>query len=351
MQVRVAELAQMVGGTVIGDDSFVITGISGLAEAEPGCISFLADARYAPLLGESRASVVLVRERQAGSSAIQIVVEDPNLAFAQVVEVHGPQLRPERPGIHPTAVIGDDVHLGDQVAIGAYAVLADGVRVGAGSRIGTHSYLGTDVRLGDRCTIHPQVTILAGCQLGSRVIVHAGAVIGSDGFGYASLAGVHRKIPQVGIVVIGDEVEIGANTTIDRARFGRTLIGAGTKIDNLVQIAHNVETGPHCIIVAQSGIAGSTRLGHHVTIAGQSGLTGHLRIGDQAIVAGKSGVSKNVPAKAVVQGIPAQELKLNQAQQISLRRLPKVLAAVKTVEARLAELEAELGRLRAERGA
>lgn len=345
MEVTVGELAGLVGGTVHGDVSFVLTGISGLAEARPGDIAFLADPKYAPLLGESKASAVLVSAVQPKSRAIQVVVEDPNLAFAKVVEVYGPQPRPIPVGVHSTAVIGEDVLIGEKVSIGPYAVIDDGVRIGDGSRILPHAYIGADVTIGADCIIYPHATVREGCILGNNVIIHSGVVIGSDGFGYASLAGVHRKIPQVGIVKIGNDVEIGANTTIDRARFGTTVIGDGTKIDNLVQIAHNVQTGQHCIIVAQVGIAGSSTLGNYVTVAGQSGVGGHLHIGDQAIVAAQSGVSKNVPPKMVVQGSPAQELHLNQAKQVGLRRLPKTQKTVKQLESRLAELEQRLAEL------
>ena len=342
IRVQVGDLATMLGGTVRGDRSFEVTGISGLAEADRGDISFLADDKYAPLLVESRASVVLVKRCYPDSDAIQIVVDDPNLAFAKVVEAYGPQPRPIAVGVHSTAVIGEDVTIAAGVSIGPYAVVEDGVRVGTGSRILPHAYVGADVHIGADCTIYPHATVREGCRLGDRVIIHSGVVIGSDGFGYASLEGVHVKIPQVGIVLIGDDVEIGANTTIDRARFGTTVIGNGTKIDNLVQIAHNVRTGEHCIIVAQVGIAGSSSLGNHVTIAGQSGVAGHLHISDQAVVAAQSGVSKNVPPRTVVQGSPAQELRLNQAKQVGLRRLPKTQATVKQLEQRITELERRL---------
>jgi UDP-3-O-[3-hydroxymyristoyl] glucosamine N-acyltransferase len=189
------------------------------------------------------------------------------------------------------------------------------------------------------------VTIREGCILGDRVILHAGAVIGADGFGYATVEGVHHKIPQVGCVELGNDVEIGANTCIDRARFGKTVVGAGTKIDNLVQLAHNVQVGDHCIIIAQVGVAGSTRIGRHVTLCGQSAINGHISIGDRSIVTARAGVSKSLPPQSVVQGIPAQPMKQHQMQEIALRRLPRTQETVKQLQRRIVELEARLARL------
>jgi UDP-3-O-[3-hydroxymyristoyl] glucosamine N-acyltransferase len=262
-----------------------------------------------------------------------------------VVASYGPKAVPPPPGIHPTAVIGERVTLGQQLTIGAYVVIADGAVIGDRTVIYPHVYIGNETVLGTDCLIYPQVSIRERCQLGHRVILHSGVVIGSDGFGYASVEGVHHKIPQVGTVVVEDDVEIGANTCLDRARFGRTRIGKGTKIDNLVQIAHNVETGHHCIIVGQAGVAGSTKLGDHVTLAGQCGISGHLQIGDHAIVTGKAGVSKNVPPRAVVRGSPAQEIKSCQMQEIAVRRLPQTQVVVKELIARIAELERRLAAL------
>jgi UDP-3-O-[3-hydroxymyristoyl] glucosamine N-acyltransferase len=267
------------------------------------------------------------------------VVANPDFAFARVVATYGPKAVPPPPGIHPTAIIGDRVRLGANLAIGAYVVIADNASIGDNTIIYPHVYIGHETQIGADCMIYPQVSVRERCLIGNRVILHSGVVIGSDGFGYASLEGVHHKIPQVGIVVIEDDVEIGANTCLDRARFGRTRIGKGTKIDNLVQIAHNVETGHHCIIVAQVGVAGSTKLGNYVILSGQAGISGHLTIGDHAIVTGKAGVSKNIPPRAVVRGSPAQEIKACQAQEVAVRRLPQTQQTVKELIARVTELE------------
>jgi UDP-3-O-[3-hydroxymyristoyl] glucosamine N-acyltransferase len=345
MRVTVRDIARLVGGTVQGDENLPITGISSLTEARPGDISFLANPKYESFLGETRASAVLVSTAYPMQNLVQIVVGNPDFAFARVVATYGPKAVPPPPGVHPSVVIGERVRLGRNVAIGAYAVIADGASIGDNSVLYPHVYVGNDTHIGEDCLVYPQVVIRERCEIGDRVILHSGVVIGSDGFGYASVEGVHHKIPQVGVVVIEDDVEIGANTCLDRARFGRTRIGKGTKIDNLVQIAHNVESGHHCIFVGQCGIAGSTKIGNHVILSGQSGIGGHLTIGDHAIVTGKAGVSKNIPPHLVVRGTPAQEIKAAQVQEVAVRRLPATQAVVKDLQARVTDLERRLAAL------
>ncbi len=341
MEVALKEIGTLVDGEIIGSPETPITGISGLQEAVPGDITFLANPKYAPLVPQTKASAVIVSERQPGDIA-QVVVPNPDYAFAKVVEHYGPRPRPMADGVHPAAIIGEGVEIDDDVTIGAYAVVGDSARIGAGTTIFPHVYIGCDATLGRDCTIYPHVTVREGCRLGERVILHSGAVIGSDGFGYATVEGVHHKIPQVGVVVLGDDVEIGAGTSIDRARFGQTVVGKGTKVDNLVQIAHNVNTGEHCIVVAQVGIAGSTTIGDHVTLCGQSAINGHITIGDGAIVTARAGVSKSIPAKAVVQGLPAQPMKQNQIQEVAIRRLPRTQETVRLLLKRVEELERRL---------
>ncbi|MBA2479643.1 MAG: UDP-3-O-(3-hydroxymyristoyl)glucosamine N-acyltransferase [Planctomycetes bacterium] len=349
MRVTVRDIAGVVGGSIIGDADQLVTGISSLTEAASGDISFLANPKYAPYLAETKATAVLVASAQETGRPIpvQIVVANPDFAFATVVATFGPKAVPPPTGVHPTAIVGERVRLGSGVAIGAYVVIGDDAQIGEQTVLYPHVYVGNEARIGANCLIYPQVSIRERCRLGDRVIIHPGAVVGSDGFGYATVEGVHHKIPQVGVVIVEDDVEIGANTTIDRARFGKTSIGKGTKIDNLVQIAHNVEIGRHCFLVSQAGVAGSTRLGNHVTLAGQCGLAGHLTIGDQAVVTGQSGVSKSVPPKMVVRGSPAQEFKTAQATEIAVRRLPNTQAQVKDLLARVAELEKRLALLQA----
>lgn len=342
MDVSVADIADLVDGTVIaGDAATRITGVSSLGEAGSGDITFLATDRYLNYLAESRASAVLVRAHQ-DCDLTQIQVADPDVAFARVVETYAAPPKDRFTGIHPTAVIGSGSRIGDNVAIGAYAVIGEDAEIEDGTVIYPHVFVGRGCRVGRDCLIYPHVSIREQCHLGAHVTIHSGVIIGSDGFGYASVQGVHHKIPQIGRVVIEDDVEIGANSTIDRARFGVTRIGKGTKIDNLVMIAHNVDIGEHCIIVSQVGIAGSAHLGNHVTVAGQAGLSGHLTIGDRAIVSARAGVTKNIPADAVVMGFPAQDVKVHKNREIALRHLPEALSTVKILEERIRALEARL---------
>ena len=318
----------------------VLTGVGGLGDAGPGDLSFLANPKYLGLLATTRAGCVLVGEAKPPlANAVQVVVANPDFALAQLVSAFGPQPVHPEPGIHPLAVIGVRTRIGARARIGAYAVVGDDCEIGDDVVLHPHTVVAAQVRIGEGSVLYPMSSVRERCVLGARVTLHNGAVVGSDGFGYATIDGVHRKIPQVGIVVIEDDVEVGANVAIDRARFGRTRIGAGTKIDNLVQIAHNVEVGSHSILVAQCGIAGSTRLGRHNVIGGQVGLAGHLTLGDQVSVTAQSGVGKNLPTGAVVRGSPAQDFKTQMAQEVSARKLPEALERLRRLEARIAELE------------
>jgi UDP-3-O-[3-hydroxymyristoyl] glucosamine N-acyltransferase len=269
-------------------------------------------------------------------------VADPSLAFAQVMALFYPAPVRHPQGIHPAAVISPKSRLGKNVGVGACAVIEDGAVIGDNSIIYAGCYIGCDVRIGRDCIFYPHVALRERVTVGDRVFIQSGTVVGSEGFGYAKVDGKYRLIPQVGTVVIEDDVEIGANVTIDRARFDKTVIGRGTKIDNLVQIAHNVTVGEDSIIVAQAGISGSTRIGHNVTIAGQAGLVGHIEIGDGAILAAKAGISKSVPPGAMVSGYPARPhnemLRINAA----LQRLPEMVKTLAELKKRLAALEERL---------
>jgi len=335
VEITVNEVADLVGGHLksgVGAGK-KINGVAAIAEAEEGQVTFFGNAKYLAQLKVSRATAVLVPLDFAEEiPAIAIRVENPSLAFAWMVEKFAPPPIRFAPGVHPTAVIGQGVVLGENVSIQPFVVVEDGVEIGANTVVGAHGYVGHGAKLGRDCQLAPRVTIGARCAVGDRVIVHSGAVVGSDGFGFEPSGGRHVKIPQSGIVQIDNDVEIGANVAIDRARFGRTWIQEGTKIDNLVQIAHNVVVGKHCILVSQVGISGSTRLGSYVTLAGQVGIVGHIEIGDQAIVAAKSGVSKNVPPKEVYFGYPATPIKDQKEQLAHIGRLPKLYARVKKLE-------------------
>ncbi len=342
MNATIAELAALVGGRVEGDPSPVpITGAAALAEAGEGHITFFGNARYLPALRACRATAVLVpMDCDEPIAPVKIRVENPSLAFAKVLERLAPPRHLFPKGVHPTAVIGENVTLGEDVTIQPYVVIEPGTKIGAHSFIGAHVYIGHGSTVGENCHIHPNVTIRERTLIGHRVLIHSGSVIGGDGFGFEFVNGRHVKIPQTGIVQLDDDVEIGANTAIDRARFGRTWIGEGTKIDNLVQIAHNVIIGKHSLIISQVGISGSTRLGEYVTLAGQVGVVGHIEIGDQVVVGAKGGVSKNVPAKAIIWGSPiAGPIKEEKEKLAYVNRLPKLFTRVKSLEQRLDDKE------------
>lgn len=329
MRVTVSEIAALVGGALEGDGSRVIEGAAGLEEATERDLTFLANPKYTKALTVTRAGAVLVGNAVRVDGRPAIRVAHPQWAFAQVLGMLANE-KPRHPdGLHPSAVIAPTASLGVGVSVGAGSVIEAGAAIGAGTVVYPQCYVGRATTIGCDCVLYPQVVIREEVTLGDRVIVHSGAVIGADGFGFAERDGQHQKIPQLGTVVIGDDVEIGANVTVDRATTGSTVVGKGTKVDNLVQIAHNVKIGEHCVIVAQAGISGSTQLGHHVTLAGQVGLTGHLRIGDRVIVAAQSGVMHDLPAGATVFGSPARPHAEAMKIQALLGKLPALYQAWK----------------------
>ena len=338
----VRSLSSFVGGTALGENlEHVITGINDLRSAQPGEISFLANAKYEPLAQASRASAILVSAKDAHRFAFtRIVVDSPSVAFGKIVALFAPPPVRDEPGIHPTAVVAPDAIIGEGVSIQAHAVICAGVRLGARCIVGANCFVGGQTTLGDDTRLYPLVTVREGSVIGARVIIHSGAVIGSDGFGYDfdSKAGRHVKIVHTGFVQIDDDVEIGANTTVDRGRFGKTHIGEGVKIDNLVQIAHNVVIGPHSIIVSQTGISGSTSLGRYVTLAGQVGLAGHLTIGDRATITAQSGLNKDVPAGAVLAGHHATPIRESLKVEALTRRLPELVERLKALEEKVRSL-------------
>jgi UDP-3-O-[3-hydroxymyristoyl] glucosamine N-acyltransferase len=322
-----AELAERVGGTVEGDGTVAIRGLAGLTEAGPGDITFLANPKYAAAAAGTRASAVIVGQDWKGTCpCAQVRVKNPDAAFSVVASLLGPRPVEPAPGVHPTAILHPTVTLGVNVRIGPYCVIEEGVVLGARTSLFAGCYVGSFTEVGEDCRFYPHVSVRERTQIGHRVIVHNGAVIGSDGFGYVREASGWVKIPQIGVVVIGNDVEIGANVTIDRARFGRTVIGNGVKIDNLVQIAHNVQIGDHTAMASQVGISGSSRVGRNVMLGGQAGLAGHISIGDGAIVGAQSGVTKDVEPGSFVSGYPAMPL-------------PELKERVQAMEKRLSRLE------------
>lgn len=325
----------MSGGELLGNPEQRITGAASLSEAVPGEISFFADPRYFSRLRKTRASAVFVPlDFSETIPAGQIRVANPSKAFEQIVLKLAPKPVTFAPGVHPSAIVDPSAKLGARVSIQPYAVIEADASIGDDSIIGAGTYIAHETSIGPSCMIYPNVTIRERTRIGARVIVHAGVVIGADGFGFEIVDGRQKKIPQLGIVQIDDDVEIGANTTIDRARFGRTWIQEGVKIDNLVQLAHNVVIGKHSVIAAQTGISGSVRVGDQVTMAGQVGIVGHVTIGDNTVLAAQSGVSKDVPG-GVWFGYPAVPLPEAKRQIAWIHRLGKLIERVKAIEKKL----------------
>lgn len=328
------EIAELVSGHVDpANAALEIHGPASLLEAGTGDIAFFGNPKYLAALRATQASAVLVPHGFADEiKPARIWVDNPSAAFAKILARFAPEPVAFPPGIHPSAVVADSAQLADSVHVGPGAIIEAGASIGANSVIGAQCYVGPHATLGADCFLHPRVTIRERCKIGNRVQLHSGVVVGSDGFGYELKDGRHAKIPQTGIVQIDDDVEIGANTTIDRARFGRTWIEQGAKIDNLVQIAHNVRIGAHTIVCAQVGISGSTRVGSYVTIAGQVGLVGHIEIGDKAIVAAQTGLSRNLKPGEIVCGSPARPIQNWKEQAAQVNRLGKLYDRVKKLE-------------------
>jgi UDP-3-O-[3-hydroxymyristoyl] glucosamine N-acyltransferase len=325
----------MCDGKLLGDPAQQITGAASLVDAIDGEVSFFNNPKYAAQLRNTCASAVFVPADFAEQiSTAQIRVSNPAKAFEQVVLKLAPKPIEFAPGIHPSAIVNPTVKLGSRVSIQPQVVIENGATIGDFTVIGAGSYIGHETIVGANCIIYPHVTIRERTRIGARVVIHSGAIIGADGFGFEPAEGRYEKVPQVGIVQIDDDVEIGANTTIDRARFGRTWIQEGAKIDNLVQVAHNVVVGKHTVIAAQTGIAGSVRIGERVLIGGQVGIIGHIEIGDNTAVGAQSGISKNISG-GVWWATPAVPLAEAKQQMAWVRRLGKLFARVKEIEKNL----------------
>jgi UDP-3-O-[3-hydroxymyristoyl] glucosamine N-acyltransferase len=331
-----SDIAALVGGVLAGDGTATVRALAPLDRATAADLSFLSSARYAPLYHQTKAGAVLIApefESMPTTAAARIVVAKPHDAMLTVL----PRLyrAPRRdPGVHATARLGRGVTLGSDITIGPYAVIGDGAVVGDRSWVDAHVVIGAGAVLGTDVRLYPGVTLYSGTTLGDRVIVHAGARLGSDGFGYVFRAGVHDKIPHVGRCVIEQDVEIGANTTIDRGSIDDTVIGAGTKIDNLVQIGHNVRIGRLCLIMAQVGIAGSARIGDGVILAGQAGLAGHITVGDRARLAGQTGAFGDIPADETWSGYPARPHRQSLRASAALLRLADIMKKLERIAER-----------------
>jgi UDP-3-O-[3-hydroxymyristoyl] glucosamine N-acyltransferase len=331
----IGDIAKNLGGEVIGDASLKITGFSPANAAKPGDLTFAENEMYFKSAEESSASAILIdKDFPPGKKAL-IKVPNARIAFAKVLPLFFPEQKFPA-GVHSTASIAKSAQIDATAHIGPHCVIGENVKVGAGAILQGGNHVGLNCVIGDGSNLFPNVVLYGNTQLGQRVRIHAGSVIGSDGFGYVLDNGMHRKVPQIGGVIIGDDVEIGANVTIDRGALGPTTIGKGTKIDNLVQIAHNVTIGEHSLIVAQVGIAGSTKIGNYTILAGQVGLAGHLKIGNKVVIAAQSGVMNNIGDGEKWFGSPAQPDRQTKRQWIAVQQLPDLIK-------RVAELERKLG--------
>ena len=343
------EIAELVHGELIGPADLTVRGVATLDNANETQLSFLSNDKYRQRLATSKACVVLVPVKLTLEAPPQgrawIKCKEPSEAFAIVTSYYVLPPAVPQPGIHSTAVVGTSVKLGHTVHIGAHVVLGNNVEIGDNSVIEAGSYVGDETHIGNSCRLFPNVTIRERCKIGNKVIIHSGSVIGSDGFGYIPSGDGHRKIPQVGFVQIDDDVEIGANVTVDRARFDRTWIKKGVKIDNLVQIAHNVVVGEYTIIVSQVGVSGSVEIGKKAILAGQAGIPGHVTIGDGAIIMAKSGLLDDAPPGAVLMGIPTVPRKQFWKQTACLQKLPELVKQVKRLEKQLEDLKKNLSNL------
>ncbi len=336
------ELAVLSGGELTGDGGLTITGPAPIEVAGPGQITFVSNPKYAHFLASTRASAVIVPKAMDAPEGRSVIrAENPYFAFLLIVRAFFPEKPFVAPGVHPTAVVGNGVRMGENARIGPRVVVGDRCSIGDGTELLPGVVLGEDVTVGKNCVIHANVSLRERVVVGDRVIIHDGTVVGSDGFGFAFEAGSYRKIPQVGTVVIEDDVEIGANTAIDRATLGETRIRKGAKLDNLIQIAHNCVIGEHTAIAAQAGLSGSTVLGRGVRIGGQAGFAGHLQVGDGAAVGAQAGVDKSVPGGIMVSGSPARPHREEMKAQAAVRRLPDWMKEMRRLIGRLDTKEKE----------
>jgi UDP-3-O-[3-hydroxymyristoyl] glucosamine N-acyltransferase len=342
MPFTAADIAARTGGKLIGDGSIVLTGFSAADQARAGDLTFADKAEYFAAAEASAAAAIVVSGDFTSAGKVLIRVPDARIAVARLLPLFFPAEQ-FPPGIHPSATIHETAQVHPTAHIGPQCVVGPRVQIGERSVLMAGNFVGKGSRLGEDVRLFPQVVLYPGTVVGHRVAIHAGTVIGSDGYGYVFDEGRHRKVVQAGNVILEDDVEIGANSAIDRAALGSTVIGAGTKIDNLVHVAHNVVMGRHCLIMGQAGFAGSTHLGDYTIIASQSGVAGHLKLGRQSMVGAKSGVMRDIPDGGKVLGIPAQPDKQMKRQWIVMQQLPEMLRQIRELEKQVAELKAKMG--------
>lgn len=339
MEMTLKEISQVINGELIGDENLIISVVTNLNDAEATAITFAVEP-HLEAAKNSKAGAIIVERNVTDFKQNIIKVDNPRVAFMKLLVLFAPTVTIKKE-VHPTAIVGENVELGKNVAIMPYVVIADNVKIGDNTVLYSHSFIGEKTVIGKDSVIYPNVTVREGAQIGNAVIIHSGAVIGSDGFGFVTQAGKHNKVPQVGNVIIEDNVEIGANVAIDRATTGSTIIKSGTKVDNLVHIAHNVVIGENGLVVAQTGIAGSTIVGSNVTFAGQCGCVGHIKIGDNTVFAARSAPINDVPANSFYAGFPAKPHKEWLRTKAGVNKVPDMLKKIKELEKRLSELESK----------
>jgi UDP-3-O-[3-hydroxymyristoyl] glucosamine N-acyltransferase len=334
------ELAAKVNGLVVGESQTMIQGAAKIDSAKQGEITFLANPKYRQYLTETNASAVIIDKKIDYDLSIPAIrVDDVYYRFLQIFLLFNPQKEILEPGIHQSAVIHPSTTLGKKIAIGSHVNIGENCTIGNGTKILHGCVILDNVQIGENCLLYPLASIRENCQVGNEVIIHNGAVIGSDGFGFAPFKGEYHKIPQIGRVIIEDEVEIGANCTIDRATMGETIIRKGTKLDNLIHIAHNVEVGEWTVMAAQAGISGSTKIGHHVMVGGQVGTVGHISIGNYVQIGAQSGVPKSVPDNEIIFGYPARPIMRTKRIEAVVNQLPELLKRIQKLEKEVRTLQ------------
>lgn len=344
MDFSVGQIASLLHGEIIGDETVKVNNLSKIEEGKPGCLTFLANEKYTHYVYSTGASAILVRRDFAPEHEVKatlIKVDDPYACIALLLNMID-QIRTRRTGIENGCHISDSANVSGAAYIGAFAYIGENVSVGENSSIYPQVYIGDNVKVGKNCIIYPGVKIYRDCVIGNNVIIHAGAVIGADGFGFAPQNGTYMKIAQIGNVVIEDNVEIGANTTVDRATMGSTRVKQGTKLDNLIQVAHNVEVGANTVIAAQAGIAGSAKVGDNCMIGGQVGIAGHISIGNRVNIGAQSGIPNHVAENSNILGCPAIPIKDFARQVVLLKRLPELNDTVKRLQKELEQVKAKL---------
>ncbi len=332
------ELAEQVGGEVRGDGGMLIKAVSTVEEAGADEITFLSNKKYEPLLKTTKASAVIVA-KPAETGAALLIVEDPYYAFMQIVVLLHGHRKHKKVGVSKLASIEETAKFGASCNVYDFAVIRENARIGKNCCFYPGAFVGPDVKMGDDCIVYANAVIYDGCEIGNRVIIHANAVVGEDGYGFATHKGEHHKIPQIGRVVLEDDVEIGACCTIERATLGDTIIGKGTKVGDMVAIGHGAKIGPHCLLVPQVGISGSAMLGHHCVLAGQVGVVGHIKIGNMVTIGAQSGVANDIPDGATVLGSPAVEANKAKRVYASMQHLPEMRKSIRQLEKRLGALE------------